>query len=371
MELDKSESAGLRVARVIAELEQRFLRNRKQVFINAIKSGNFKSGVIAESESFRNNNIKSISAVVPTIRSLVEEEITASVESGVRAVEITVDTYKKQGKEIEKPQEDFAANIKDKRTAVTMGGILGIVAIMLATTERQTSQIASMVNVGAKNLYEEVDRVQANFLEKGITGKILSNGTEKEAFSEAEFLMRDFSHKTLLEAQGETAKAYKLNPLVKVSAHPSSCPLCSIWQGRVLVDDVYQGGMADGKHELLSTAIGAGLGHYNCRHNWVNYVQGLDKPNIFEQDKQNKQKTAQNYAMEQRQREIERTIRKYKRIEKASLTNEKSILANQKVAEWQAVQRELIKTAKANDLNIYRQYSREQIDGATKPLKRV
>ena len=81
--------------------------------------------------------------------------------------------------------------------------------------------------------------------------------------------------------QLETAKAYKLNPLVKVSAHPSSCPLCSPWQGRVLVDDVYQGGIADGKHELLSTAIGAGLGHYNCRHNWVNYVEGLDKPNIF------------------------------------------------------------------------------------------
>ena len=43
MELDKSESAGLRVARVIAELEQRFLRNRKQVFTNAIKSGNSKA----------------------------------------------------------------------------------------------------------------------------------------------------------------------------------------------------------------------------------------------------------------------------------------------------------------------------------------
>ena len=55
---------------------------------------------IAESESFRNNNIKSISAVIPTIRSLVEEEITASVDSGVRAVEITVDTYKKQGKKL-------------------------------------------------------------------------------------------------------------------------------------------------------------------------------------------------------------------------------------------------------------------------------
>lgn len=370
MELDKSENAGLKVARLFGDLEQRILANRKKVFINAIKSGDFKSGVNAERTNFRNNNIKDISEFIPNIKKLVNDEITASVEMGIMAVEKTISTYEKQGKEFEQPQADFKATVQNRSEAITLAGILSVLTVMLTGAEKQLDQITSLVDT-TKDLYAEVDRVQSIFLEKGITGKILANGAEKEAYSEVEFLMRDFSHKTLLEAQGETAKAYGMQPLVRVSAHPSSCPLCSPWQDAILIDDVYQGGIADGKHELLSKAISAGLGHYNCRHNWVNYVEGLDEPKIFQQDKQSKLKTAQNYAMEQRQREIERTIRKYKRIENASLTNEKSILANQKVAEWQAVQRELVKTAKANDLSIYRQYSREQIDGGTKPLKRV
>lgn len=113
MELDKSENAGLKVARLFSDLEQRILANRKKVFTNAIKSGDFKSGVNAERTNFRNNNIKDISEFIPSIKKLVNDEITASVEMGVMAVEKAISTYEKQGKEFEQPQADFKATVQN------------------------------------------------------------------------------------------------------------------------------------------------------------------------------------------------------------------------------------------------------------------
>ena len=372
MELDKSENAGLRVARVFADVEQEILKNRRALFNKAIKGEQlFSQGVLQNMTDFTNSNLKAIDKNIGVITELIDEEINASVDAGVTAIKKTATTFKEQGANIKDIQETAIEVVKERRKAITLAGILGVFATMLNSSNSQVRQIVSQVDDTKPNIAEQIDKAQNLFLKKGITGKTLNNGAEKEAYGEVEFLMRDFSHKTLLEAQGETAKQIGLNPLVKVSAHPSSCPLCQPWQGQVLIDDVYQGGIADGKHKLLSEAISAGLSHYNCRHNWVNYIEGLDSPNIFENEKQSKLKTAQNYAMEQRQREIERNIREYKRRASASLTKQAQLNAEQKVAEWQAVQRELIKSAEKNNLSIYRQYSREQIGGETKPVKRV
>ena len=228
-------------------------------------------------------------------------------------------------------------------------------------------RITQLVDQNAPDLDKSIDNAQLIFLQKGLTGKVLANGTEKEAVAQAEFLMRDESHKVLLKTQGERARQYGIEPLVQVSAHPSSCPLCTPWQGRVLVDDVYQSGKPDGKHALLSEALAKGLGHFNCRHNWINYVEGLDRPDLFDRDKQSKERTAMTYAIEQRQRQVERKIREYKRIESGVMSEQEKLRASQKIAEWQAQQRMLVKSARAKDLPVYRQYSREQIGGETKP----
>ena len=49
-----------------------------------------------------------------------------------------------------------------------------------------------------------------------------------------------------------------------------------MYEQQILVDDVYSGGVPDGKHELLSSAMSKGLFHPNCRHKAPTYYEELD-----------------------------------------------------------------------------------------------
>ncbi len=212
----------------------------------------------------------------------------------------------------------------------------------------------------------EIDNKQKIFLHRGLAGTYNKNGIATELSAVGELQMRQDSQKTLLEAQGERSAEYGLY-LIQISAHPSSCPLCTPWQAKVLIDDVYKGGKRDGEHELLSTAISAGLFHWNCRHSYIVFIPGYSRENIFDYDRASKELTAERYAIEQEQRRNERSIREWKRIEQGSMNETDRLLARQRIAEWQAKQRALEKYAEEKRIPFYRQYQREAIGGETKP----
>lgn len=369
MDIDKSENAGIKIARVFAELEQQVLANRKRVFDNAkLNPLGFRIGVLQQVQDFKDANMSVFEKTFTATGEILREELTKSVDAGVTAIDKTVAVYEEQGfKPKQKPDQSITSQLVDTYLSGALVGFVTALAIANYKAEQDLQTITQLVNQNADDLDAEIDRVQMGFLQKGLTGRILENGTEKEAVSQAEFLMRDESHKALLKAQGERAKQYGITPLVQVSQHASSCPLCVPWQGEVLVDDVYQNGQPDGKHKLLSSAIAGGLGHFNCRHNWTTYIEGLTKPDLFEQEKVSKERVAKTYAIEQRQRYIERKIREYKRVEVGAMSEQERLRASQKIAEWQAQQRALVKSARAENLPIYRQYSREQIGGETRP----
>lgn len=239
--------------------------------------------------------------------------------------------------------------------------------MVFATQMQDFKTIPFFVNNEADNMLAEIDKAQTMSLKKGITGKILSNGTEKSAVAEIEYLLRNETHHALIQGEADRLQEVGFQPLVQVSAHPNSCKLCAPWELRILIDDVYQDGQPDGKHELLSTAIEGGLFHWNCRHNLIPYVAEFDKPDLFERDKMTAKETAKGYAFEQRQREIERSIREWKTREAGSLSEVERQNASKKVKEWQALQRALINQAERENVIITRQYSREQIGGGTTP----
>lgn len=167
-------------------------------------------------------------------------------------------------------------------------------------------------------------------------------------------------------AEGERSQQYGLHYTL-ISGHPSSCPLCVPWQGAVLIDDVFSDGKPDGKTPLLSQAINDGLYHYNCRHTRTVFIPGIDNAKLFDKDIASPEETAKRYAIEQQQRYNERKIREWKRREAASLGNKEQSLARVKILEWQAQQRTLRDIAEKKGIPFYRQYSREQIGGDTKP----
>lgn len=100
----------------------------------------------------------------------------------------------------------------------------------------------------------------------------------------------------------------------------------------------------------LADAMAHGLLHVNCRHTLTAYTPGLPLPDDVDA-------TEEDFHVEQRQRQIERHIRSWKRAEAASMDEDRAKQCRRKVRQWQGAQRDHIK---ANPW-LVRRYDRERL----------
>lgn len=123
---------------------------------------------------------------------------------------------------------------------------------------------------------QAIDMATKDFLSKGLNSIQYKNGTQVNIASYAKMAVRTANHRAYLQGEGEFRKKIG-NPLVKISSHGTACKLCQVWEGRVLIDDVYSGGSSkDGPYELLSQAMKQGLYHPNCEHGLSTYYPELE-----------------------------------------------------------------------------------------------
>ena len=353
--------AGLEIGKVFSDLEMQYIANRKALFLKAAKEPDFRTAVFSGLKAYSEANSLAAVNALSRARRLAEEELRISRDTGVKAVDRAVRDYELQGAEIERRGMETDRVLIAGLTGL-LGGLAQAAAYSQNSARNQVLQITATIDTSAPDIYAEIDRAQGWALKKGVAGAAVG-GSERELDAHAEYLVRDGSHRTMLAAEGERAGEYGLF-FVLVSAHPSSCPLCLPWQNQVLIDNVFNHGVPDGKHELLSTALDSGLGHPYCRHNWVAFIPGLDNPNLFAHDTASPRETAERYAIEQAQRYNERMIVAYKRRAAGAVSEREQTVAEKKVAEWQERQRALAQIAKDKGLPFYRQYSREQIKAA-------
>lgn len=188
---------------------------------------------------------------------------------------------------------------------------------------RQTIFKSQMYVVnGAMTVNQAVDMATKDFLDKGINCITYKNGRKVNISSYAEMSIRTANQRVTLMGEGIKRDEYGVHTVI-TSNHTNTCPLCLPWQGRVLIDDVYsKGSSKEGRYPLLSEAMSLGFLHPNCRHHPTTFfpdINEIPKP-LTEEEKQD---ALERYNAEQKQREIERNIRKWKRIEAGStdLTN--------------------------------------------------
>lgn len=222
-------------------------------------------------------------------------------------------------------------------------------------TFRQTIFKAQMFYTsGVSTLWKAVDLASKDFLDRGLNCIGYKNGARVNISSYAEMCLRTSKKKAYMTGEGRRAAEYGV-ALCQVTQYSACSPTCQPWQGRVYVDDVYAGGQPDEKHPLLSEAIAGGLFHPNCRHTKQPYLDGISEtpPPIDETE------IHENYEADQRQREIERNIRRFKRRALGSLDPENRRKAFSKVAEWQDEMRNHLK----NNPQLRQNYARAQISG--------
>lgn len=173
---------------------------------------------------------------------------------------------------------------------------------------------------GAKTLNQAIDMATKDFLDKGINCIEYKNGARVNIASYAEMALRTANHRATLLGEGSKRDEYGIH-LVVVSAHANTCRLCEPWQGKVLIDNVFSHPSKEyieehiKKYKLLSEAIEKNFLHPNCRHALITYFEGITTPPKVPDGKE----AIKTYEAEQKQRALEREIRKWKRIKEGTL----------------------------------------------------
>ncbi|MFE2019878.1 phage minor capsid protein [Streptomyces sp. NPDC059499] len=238
---------------------------------------------------------------------------------------------------------------------------------------RITGRASGNVLLGASTRRQASQRALDQFANRGVTGFVDSAGRSWDMASYAEMAVRSVTARAAIEGHIDALAEIRVG-LVIVSDAPLECPLCRPWEGEILTL-----GEQSGPHTLrlehsiqpsglfaptqtvavhvagsLLEARAAGLFHPNCRHSLGAYLPGVTTRPPHHAT------PGTSYEDTQRQREIERHIRRWKRRQAAAMDEQARRKAGAKVREWQAAMR--IHVDAHDDLR--RKPAREQIGAA-------
>lgn len=202
---------------------------------------------------------------------------------------------------------------------------------------------------------QAIDMATKDFLTRGINCIEYSNGARVNIASYSKMAVRTANQRAQLMGEGEFRKKIG-NSLVKISKHGTACKLCQVWEGQILIDDVYSGGTSkDGNYPLLSEAMNQGLYHPNCEHGLGTYYSELD-------DIQFNEHGPNEETMKQYQNDINYCnlqIQKYRRLEIGSLDKENIRQYHDKKQQWIQKEKNLEERIRPKE---YKKLSEQEID---------
>lgn len=231
---------------------------------------------------------------------------------------------------------------------------------------RQTAIMAGEANYKEADIFTRRKLSQTmldEYAKKGIQTVTYKDGRKYSIDTYCEMVGRTVTGRAAMQASINRCVESGYN-LIVVSSHFRACPFCIPYEGVTLSVERHP------YYETIDEAITNGLFHCNCAHDVSPFFEGLtaekeiprvhsgEQALIDEYGYDEAQKMS--YKAQQKQRYIERNIRKWKRNEITALDNAAKNKANNKIKEWQKKQRDHL-----DDNNfLRRKYSREQIKKA-------
>ncbi|MFF4738788.1 phage minor capsid protein [Streptomyces sp. NPDC001262] len=232
------------------------------------------------------------------------------------------------------------------------------------------AEVAGTPLLGVDTRRQATQAAMTRFADRGLKTFVDRAGRSWSMTSYAEMAVRTAVGRAAVEAHGDRLRAAGLD-LVIVSNSPHECPLCSRWEGKVLALDGADGARTvEAEHATeggrtaevqiagsVDEARRAGLQHPNCRHSLSAYLPGVTRAPVEHST------DPAGYEASQRQRAIERGIRKWKARAAAAVDPDAKRAAESRVRAWQKQQREHL----AQHPELIRRREREQIGGGNLP----
>ena len=344
--------------KILIDIARR-INKQKNVYKDPLTaSAKFQAFQVQELGLIRENVMKEIAKLTPLSDKEVERLF---FEAGVKSLNFDKRIYKAAGFEIQSLGESPTMLRILQADIVKVKGELSNLTLTTATTSQQTfinatNQAHLEIMSGA---FDQNTAIKKAIKETARDGLMVNyptghNNTVEVAVRRA---VVTSANQTTMKMSEQNLKETKQD-LVQVSYHTGARPSHSVWQGQVYS---YSGESKKYPDFVSSTGYGtgAGLGGWNCKHSWFVFFEGISQDIYKETEKSVKYngKEYSEYEATQMQRYNESTIRKWKRqaksLESAGFEAEKE---NQKVKEWQARQRDLLKQT-----GLRRDYTREQI----------
>lgn len=241
------------------------------------------------------------------------------------------------------------------------GNVNTILRHVVDVYQQVVARSTTLASTGALTQKEAVQQGVTELLSRGITGFTDARGRRYNLSDYVQMATRTATARSALQAHDDLLAANG-EDLVIIQPGPRACDICDKWAGLILsisgiTGDLIQPSWRDGSpvtvhvDASLAEARAQGWGHPRCRCGKKGYFAGVTKkPEREPWDEEG-------YEAQQRQRLIEKQIRKYKTADAIAITKEAGTAARAKVAEWQGTQR---KHLDANPF-LKRQYDREQI----------
>lgn len=232
------------------------------------------------------------------------------------------------------------------------------------------AEVAATPLLGVDARRQATQRAMERFADRGLRTFVDKGGRAWQMTSYAEMATRTAVGRAAVEGHADRLRAAGL-ALVVVSNAPHECPLCKPFEGKVLSLSGPGGARtvevehatADGEFvrvDILGSVDEArrrGFQHPNCRHSLSAYLPGVTRVPVEHSEDPG------GYEASQRQRAIERGIRKWKNRAASAVTPEGKRVAEARVRQWQSKQREHLR----QHPELIRRREREQLGAGTLP----
>ena len=182
------------------------------------------------------------------------------------------------------------------------------------------AKVSIKMSTGNMTLPSAIDEAVQDFLSRGINCIEYKNGRRVNIADYVQMALQTAAIRSYLFGEAAKRKALGIDTVL-VSQYGGCSPTCLPYQGKVYIDDVWgdfdgpvngaMGQSSNGNwYMLLSVAIKGGLFHPNCRHTLSTWFEGVSRM----PEPLNAAVISRNYALEQKQRKMERNIRRLKRL---------------------------------------------------------
>lgn len=235
------------------------------------------------------------------------------------------------------PVESLAAALVRDLAEVTGAVLRGTLDTYRAVIAGATGRIL----VGNRTRRQAAQQAWQGLVDRGVSGFTDKSGRRWQLSSYVEMATRTVTQRAAVQGQTDRLDTLDVG-LVYVSNSPQECELCRPFEGQILALGAGPTGQVRIEHatrdgemvtvDVLTTLVEArlaGLFHPNCRHSVSAYLPGVTRPPP--------QPTADPVGDQarQRQREIERAIRKWKARKATALDPDAAKAAGRKVRTWQ------------------------------------